>query len=130
MQLSYVPTSGKNLELSSAAIAQLKKTAAVDLPGGVQPLSVAFAAPRAVAIDTSGALFLSEDQGKHWQPIPTQWTGRAVLVRNMQPSTDKADALQAVQTIPAAHFELVNDKLQTWKSSDGKTWTAEPLPNK
>jgi hypothetical protein len=117
----------RSLEISPVATAQLKKASKVSLPGGAQLLSVAYAADRAIAIDTSGALFLSEDQGKHWQPVTTQWTGRAVLVRNTQRSKDKADFLQGIAPVG---FQLVNDKLQTWKSPDGKTWTAETTPGK
>ena len=124
-QLSYIPMSGKDLGLSSAA-AGMKKIPKILLPNGAQALSMASAETRIVAIDTSGALFLSEDNGRHWQPIPTQWMGRAVLVRNL-PGGTKTTALQAV---PPTRFELVNDKLQTWMSIDGKTWTAENLPGK
>ncbi|HEY2469972.1 MAG TPA: zf-HC2 domain-containing protein [Terracidiphilus sp.] len=126
-QLSDELTRAREFEISPAATAQLKKAAKIALPGGAQPLSVAFAADRTIAIDTSGALFLSEDQGKHWHPVATQWTGRAVLVRNLQQSKDKAGYFKAG---PAVRFELVNDKLQSWKSPDGSTWTAETTPNK
>lgn len=127
VQLSYVPMSSKSLDVSPVAAAQLKKAAKIALPDGAPALSVASAAGRTVALAVSGALFLSEDQGKHWQPIAIQWTGRAVLVRNPQPGKDKVDLLSGVQ---AVRFELVNDKLQTWKSPDGKTWTAEQTPEK
>jgi hypothetical protein len=69
-------------------------------------------------------MFLSVDGGKHWQPIQTQWTGRALLVRT-RPVGTQAAALRAPQTM---RFELVNDKLQTWISYDGKTWTQQPIP--
>lgn len=132
-QISNELMKAHSFGISPAATAQLKKATTASLPGGAQPLSVAFGAGRTVALDTSGALFLSEDQGRHWQPVRTQWTGRAVLVRNMQDvrdleAKDKAAALQ--QAAPPVRFELVNDKLQTWKSLDGKTWTAEPVPDK
>ena len=77
-----------------------------------------------VGYSTAGVLFLSEDDGKHWKPIQPQWTGRAVLVR-ARPVGTQAAALSAPQTM---RFELVNDKLQTWISYDGKTWTQQPIP--
>jgi hypothetical protein len=123
-RLSYgavAAVSDRNLEVSSGATMQLKLAAKVALPNGAQALSVASGAGRTVAVDTSGALFLSEDQGKHWTPVATQWTGRAVLVHNLQAGTKDA----ALQVLPIARFELVNDKLQSWTSADGKTWTAE-----
>jgi hypothetical protein len=125
-QLSEAPATGQNLALSSVAVGQLKKAPKVTLPNGAEALSVASAEKRIVAIDTSGALFLSEDNGRHWQAVPTQWTGRAVLVRNSQSGIQSAGLLP----VPPRRFELVNDKLQTWISTDGKTWTAESLPGK
>jgi hypothetical protein len=125
-QLSYAPTARRKLELSAAAVGQLKKTAAISLPNGAVPLSTAVADHRIVAIDTSGALFLSIDNGKNWQPIPTQWTGRAVLLRTVP----DAIAGAAQQNAATTHFELVTDKLQTWISNDGKTWTAQIPPGK
>ncbi len=96
------------------------------LPSGHEALSVATAAQRSIAIDASGALFLSEDAGGHWQPVKTQWTGRAVLVRTPQIGADSAFLLkQQAQT-----FELVCDNLRIWVSADGKTWTEKNLPAK
>ena len=125
-QLSEAPATGRNFARSSLAVEQLKKAPKVTLPNRAEALSVASAEKRIVAIDTSGALFLSEDNGRHWQPVPTQWTGRALLVRTLQPSLQIA----TLQAVPAVRFELVNDKLQTWISDDGKTWTAQNPPGK
>lgn len=124
-QLSYIPMKDRSLAFSPAATADLKKAGNVALPNGATALSVASAAGRTIALDASGALFLSEDHGGHWRPIATQWTGRAVLVRNLSPANQIA-AVQA-KTIPG--FELVTDKLETWISADGKSWTAKLVPN-
>jgi hypothetical protein len=126
VELSYAPGSGGSFELSSAATMLLKTVAKIPLPSGVPALSVASGAGRTIAIDTSGALFLSEgqdseDQDRHWTRVATQWTGRAVRVRNLQAGTNDA----AQQALPVTRFELVNDKLQIWASADGKTWMAE-----
>ena len=109
--------------LSSAGSKQ-KAIRKITLPSGLGVLASASEASRIVALDTAGALFLSEDGGKKWQTIQTQWTGRAMLVRTRPVGTD-GGALRAPQTV---RFELVNDKLQTWFSYDGKTWTAQLLP--
>jgi hypothetical protein len=125
-QVSSIPLTDQDYEVSSAKIAGLAKTQKAVLPSGHGTLSVASEAARIIALDTAGALFLSEDRGKHWQPIQTQWTGRALLVRT-RPVGTQAAALRAPQTM---RFELVNDNLQTWISYDGKMWTLEPLPLK
>jgi putative zinc finger protein len=122
VQLSYAPLSGSNsFELSSAATMQVKKATKIALPSGLPALSVASGAGRTIAVDTSGTLFLSENQGRHWTAVGTQWTGRAVSVRNLQVGTKNA----ALQALPVVQFELVNDNLQSWTSADGKTWMLE-----
>jgi hypothetical protein len=123
-QVSSIPLTGQSYEVSSAEIAGLSKAQKITLPNGLGTLSVASEAGRSIALDTAGAMFLSEDTGKHWQPIHTQWTGRAILVRTWPVGTE-GTALRAMQTM---RFELVNDKLQTWISYDGKTWTQQVIP--
>ncbi len=125
-QFSSIPLTGQNYEVSSAKAAGLSKAKAITLPSRLAALSVASDAAHSIALDTAGAMFLSEDAGKHWQPIHTQWTGRALLVRTL-PAVTQAVAMQNSQSI---RFELVNDKQQTWISYDGKTWTPAPLAGK
>lgn len=110
----------------SGTNAEMKKAPKIVLPSGSGVLSSVSVAGRIIALDTAGTLFVSEDNQKHWQPVQTQWSGRAVLVR-ARPAHLQIDALSTVQ---APRFELVTDKLQTWVSPDGKSWTAEPLPGK
>jgi hypothetical protein len=50
------------------------------LPSGLPALSVVSTAFQTLAIDTQNALFFSDDSGKHWKAIPSQWQGRAVKV--------------------------------------------------
>ena len=87
---------------------------------------------RTIALDTKGALFVSEDGGKHWKPVRTQWTGRAVIVRSLN-TAEKGNALGALGAMkmsPTAKFELVTDDLQTWLSADGNIWTLQAMPGK
>ncbi len=125
-QLSSIPLTGQNYEITSAKTAGLSKAKTITLPSRLAALSVASDAARSIALDTAGAMFLSEDAGKHWQPIHAQWTGRALLVRTL-PAATPAAAMQNSQSI---RFELVNDKQQTWISYDGKTWTPAPSSGK
>jgi hypothetical protein len=124
-QLTRIPVAGKNFDLARDQGAKLKQSE-VRLPSGLGTLSVATSAQRMIALDTAGALFLSEDDGKHWQPVKTQWTGRALLLRVRQ--VGAVSGALPVQQLP--HFELVNDKLQTWVSNDGNTWKEQILPGK
>ena len=50
------------------------------LPSGLPALSVVSTAFQTLAIDTQNALFFSDDSGKHWKAIPSQWQGRALKV--------------------------------------------------
>jgi hypothetical protein len=125
-QVSSIPLTDKNDEISTANFGALTKAKKITLPSGLGALSVASEAARSIALDTVGAMFLSEDAGKHWQPIQTQWTGRALLVRTGPMGTQAA----ALKTLQTTRFELVNDKQQTWISLDGKTWTPEPPAEK
>lgn len=50
------------------------------LPSGLPALSVVSTAFETLAIDTQNTLFFSDDNGKHWKAIPSQWQGRAVKV--------------------------------------------------
>ena len=50
------------------------------LPSGLPALSVVSTAFQTLAIDTQNTLFFSDDHGKHWKAIPSQWQSRAVKV--------------------------------------------------
>lgn len=87
------------------------------LPNGTMPVSAAVASRQTLALDTAGALFLSEDAGFHWEPIALQWTGRAIEVRKVKATSDAA--------APAEAFELINEAGLTWTSADGRGWKAK-----
>jgi hypothetical protein len=123
-QISSLPLTGKSDGVLSAATVRQNKMQKITLPSGLGVLSVASDAGRSVALDTAGAIFWSEDGGKLWQPIQAQWTGHAALVRTLPASPP----FNALKRMPAPSFELVNDKLQTWFSYDGKIWTAQSPP--
>lgn len=123
-RVSSIPLTDEYNGSLSSANAKQKVIRKITLPSGLGVLATASEARRIVSLDTAGALFLSEDGGKKWQLIQTQWTGRAMLVRT-RPVGTEGGALRTPQTL---RFELVNDKLQTWFSYDGKIWTAQLLP--
>lgn len=106
------------------------------LPSKLPALSIVSNAHRQLAIDTAGALFRSEDAGVTWQPVPVQWTGRAVKIALNPPPNARLFAKNAgaLATPPAgakpaatppaqpAIFELTTDSGGLWISADGKSW--------
>jgi len=102
----------------------------IHLPSGLAVASIAHVNQHTLAIDSVGAVFLSEDRGATWRPVTPLWTGRAILVRTRtvpgSPAPDvSAKSADAVSGVPAsdAFFEIVNDKNEVWISSDGTTWS-------
>jgi photosystem II stability/assembly factor-like uncharacterized protein len=62
-----------------------------------------------LAVDSSGALFLSGNSGKSWKAVKSQWSGKIVdLVA--QP----------------AQFQLTTDAGANWQSPDGRRWHPAP----
>jgi hypothetical protein len=50
------------------------------LPSQLPAISVVATGRQTVAIDTQNTVFFSDDDGKHWRAIPSQWRGRAIMV--------------------------------------------------
>lgn len=116
--------------LGAAATRQIR------LPSGLDAISVASVNQVQLALDRAGTLFLSKDEGAAWQQIPSQWKGRAILIRRKSSAPSPAAAPAAdglsggatggAQTAtPAPIFEIVNDEHQVWQSTDGINWTAK-----
>jgi len=114
----------------SAARNALQKT----LPSGLPAISAVSAGHHLLALDSTGAVFLSEDSGAVWEPIPPSWTGRALTVSlsrptaapqpqgtaNGLPSNAPVDSLQPIAA--PSQFEIVTDTGVTWTSPDGRIW--------
>jgi hypothetical protein len=106
-----------------------KEAPAILLPGGLPAVSVASLGSLTAALDATGALYLRPAAGSSWQRIAQQWTGRAVIVRNtstgiQENGEDATRSAKIVSLAPAAFLEIVNDRNQTWLSTDGKAWVA------
>jgi hypothetical protein len=126
---------GKNPPLAAGA-AEDKKSGLIVLPSGLPLVSTAELGHTQLAIDAMGTLFLSKDRGKSWQPVERQWTGRLMKVHLAQAPKDQSaepfaqaqkreSPASATLSIPAALFEIVNDRNAIWTSADGQTWTAK-----
>jgi hypothetical protein len=62
------------------------------LPSGLPVLSMAGNLHLRVALDPKGALFASEDDGRHWTAVAAKWSGRAVKVAMAAPALPAAGA--------------------------------------
>ena len=127
------------LETPAAEPAEPTPATATQLPSRLATVSIASRGHLLLAIDKAGTLFLSEDHGTTWERIATQWTGRAIAVRQraqihgalyaapavQNGPTDGSPANAGLAPSPTVFFELSNDKNQTWVSTDGRTWTAK-----
>jgi len=69
-----------SISATGAATAALRQPRVSALPSHLPILSTATSARRMLALDTSHTLYISDDAGAHWRPVPTQWTGRATRV--------------------------------------------------
>ena len=138
----------ENLPLNGRNAKAMRATAlpTIKLPSKKPVAAVLNAtANRTLALDTDGALFLSNDHGKHWTAVATQWTGKAVQLSfaatparlyfaqpaqnqsQSQISNSNAGAVaagvpQQQAPIPAAGFELTTTTGAVWISTDGLTW--------
>jgi hypothetical protein len=76
MRASSAQTESANAaaSLETTPVAQFKHR----LPSRLPVLSMARQAQLIVAIDTSNAVFLSKDDGKHWKAVHAPWPGRPV----------------------------------------------------
>jgi len=130
-------SAGALMRLRSGGVSAAFMARPIHLPSGLPAVSIAHAGPLMLAIDKTGALFVSEDSGATWEPVTTQWTGRGVLVRKetspqpeevAPPAAKSEDAGGTSGSGAVSHpdtvFELVNDQSQVWLSTDGKTWIA------
>jgi hypothetical protein len=114
------------------------------LPSGLAAIATAAASHHLLAIDSAGSLFLSEDAGAVWEPVSSQWSGRAILVlppgntadqtkgfaitgrdTANEPSQPAAAPAPPAATKPSPLFEIVTDQGVHWTSADGRIWKAK-----
>jgi len=65
--------------LNGLAVMQVARHA--KLPSGLNTVSSAAMLNTLLAVDSAGALFFSQDAGKHWEAVRPQWRGKAIAVQ-------------------------------------------------
>lgn len=89
------------------------------LPSGLPIISLALHLHQRLALDTKNALFVSEDDGRHWMGVGAKWSGRAVAVAMAVPTLPRAGAgllaFDAARRISAGTFSTAG----TMASSEG-----------
>ena len=82
------------------------------LPDKSTPVNVATKDKLVVAVDSAGALFVSENAGKNWTGVKAAWKGKVARVG----------------VSAKAMFELTTDPASTWVSTDGRHWSKAQSP--
>jgi hypothetical protein len=111
------------LQTESGSIARTAKSRGYqDLPGprplpNNLPTSMTVTSGKTMlAVDASGAVFVSQNAGKSWKVVKAVWQGKVDTIRLVDsPQTSKAT------------FELTTDSSAIWLSRDGSRWKAASL---
>lgn len=112
--------------------AQVASIAAKSLPSGLAPVSQLVVEGSQLALDSNGALFRSDDQGRRWHQIRQQWDGKAVELLGIPaltaaPGSGQAPRSDTEQQTYAAVL-LKSTTALHWVSVDrGKTWKPSTL---
>jgi hypothetical protein len=116
----------------SSSQAQVAVIAAKSLPSGLAPVSQLVVEGSQLALDSNGALFRSEDQGRRWHQVRQQWDGKAVELLGIPaltsaPGSGQAPRSETEQQTYAAVL-LKSTTALHWLSVDrGKTWKPSTL---
>jgi hypothetical protein len=102
------------------------------LPGGIAPVSELTVQGSDLALDSNGALYRSEDGGKHWHQVKQQWDGRAVELLGIPALTTAPGSGQSPrsETGPKTYAAVLlkSTTMLHWVSVDqGKTWMPSTL---
>jgi hypothetical protein len=124
-----------------------KRFAVAPLPSSLATTTTISNGHQTLAADTTGALFVSLDAGRHWTPVDHQWTGKAVQLSLVAPALSEAappsqqqaavhgaiseslpqtrkntDATPPLPATTASSFQLTTDSGAVWISPDGLIW--------
>jgi hypothetical protein len=68
-----------------------------------------------------GMVLLSKGLGNPWEKVAKRWSGRAVA----NPVEPVVGRNESAEPLPAAVFEIVNDRGQIWVTTDRIIWKAK-----
>jgi BNR-Asp box repeat len=128
LTLGVLSTSG--LYRSQAQVSASHPSAA--LPSGLSPVSQLVVDGSELSLDGNGALYRSDDQGKHWHQVKQQWDGKAVELLGIPGLTTVPGHGQAPRsaTDPETYAAVLLKSTTAlhWVSVDrGKTWKPSTL---
>ena len=130
LTLGVLSTSG--LYRSQAQVSAGAVHSGPALPSGLPPAYHLVVGGSQLSLDGNGALFRSDDQGRHWHQIKQQWDGKAVELLGIPALTTAPGSGQAPRSgTDHETYAAVLLKSSTelhWVSVDqGKTWKPSTL---
>jgi hypothetical protein len=130
LTLGVLSTSG--FYPSRAQVSTTAVNSGAALPSGLSPVCQVVVSGSQLSLDANGALFRSDDQGRHWHQVKQQWDGKAVELLGIPalttaPGSGQAPRSDANQETYAAVL-LKSTTALHWVSVDrGKTWKPSTL---
>jgi BNR-Asp box repeat len=102
------------------------------LPSGLSPVSQLTVEGSQLALASNGALYRSDDHGKHWRQVKQQWGGKAIELLGIPALTSAPGSGQSPRTEadPETYAAVLLKSTTTlhWVSVDrGKTWNPSTL---
>jgi hypothetical protein len=130
LTLGVLSTSGFYLSQAQVSAAAVHPSPA--LPSGLSPVYHLVVGGSQLSLDSNGALFRSDDQGRHWHQIKQQWDGKAVELLGIPALTTAPSSGQAPRSgtdhETYAAVLLKSTTALHWVSVDqGKTWKPSTL---
>lgn len=109
-------------------MAVLRIAGRTKLPSGLNSVSSAAMLNRLLAVDSAGAVFLSQDAGRHWEAVPAQWNGKAVALHAPPQGFYRLTASAGLETLGAASLAAPATEEKPSNPSPSASTPAPPPP--
>jgi len=132
LALGVAASSGISSQAQVSATSAATSAQISSLPSGLPAVSQLAVGGSQLALDNSGTLFRSDDQGRHWHQVKQQWDGKAVELLGIPaltsaPGSGQMPRSESDQETYVAVL-LKSSTALHWVSVDrGKTWTPSTL---